>query len=113
MTGTVAQSADRRRTGTLLRHQQDQFLFNSTAGCLAYRHHRLLLQLHQRRRKPLNLTYSSRLQQESDDAEEVDVSVVNSEFYKDGSGVAIQPLVPGEILEASVNEAHWSVQSVL
>lgn len=49
-----------------------------------------------------HLTYSSSLQQERNNAEEVDVSVVNCELHEDCSGVAIQPFVAKEILKGSV-----------
>lgn len=61
----------------------------------------------------LILTYSSGLQQECDDAEEVDISVINCELHKDCSGVPIQPLGLGEILKDPVNYAHWNAQNVL
>lgn len=48
-----------------------------------------------------NPTYSRSLQQERNDAEEVDVSIINCELHKDRSGVAIQPFVPEEMLKGS------------
>lgn len=48
-----------------------------------------------------NPTYSRSLQQERNDAEEVDVRVINCELHKDRSGVAIQPFVPEEMLKGS------------
>lgn len=61
----------------------------------------------------LILTYSSGLQQECDDAEEVDISVINRELHKDCSSVPIQPLGLGEITEDPVNYEHRNVQNVL
>lgn len=47
-------------------------------------------------------TQSAGLQGQSDDAEQVDIGVVDSEFHKHSSGQAIQPGVVKEILENSV-----------
>lgn len=54
----------------------------------------------------LDLTYSRGLQQECDNAEEVHVSIINGELYKDGPGVHIQPFVPEQILKGAVDEVH-------
>lgn len=51
-----------------------------------------------------NPTYSRSLQQERNDAEEVDVSVINCELHKDRSGVAVYPFVPEEMLKGSGND---------
>lgn len=42
------------------------------------------------------------LQQQSDDTEEVYVSVINSELGEHGSGARVQPLVRAEILQSAV-----------
>lgn len=48
------------------------------------------------------LTYGGILQQECDDAEEVNISIINCELHKDCSGVPIQPLLLKEILNGPV-----------
>lgn len=48
------------------------------------------------------LTYGGILQQECDDAEEVDISIINCELHKDCSGVPIQPFLLKEILNGPV-----------
>lgn len=51
-------------------------------------------------------TGSSGLKHEGYDAEEVDVSIVHSEFHKDCLGVHINPCVVIEILKNSTEEHH-------
>ncbi len=56
----------------------------------------------------LDLTYSCGLQQECDDAEEVHVSIINGELYKDRPCVHIQPFVPEQIVKGAVDEVYKS-----
>lgn len=57
----------------------------------------------------LNLTYSCGLQQECDDAEEVDISIIHSELHKDRPGVLIQPFVPEQRLKGAVDEVQKNI----
>lgn len=50
------------------------------------------------------LTQGTILQGERDDAEQVDIGVVDSELHKHGSGQRVQPAVVKEILENPVEE---------
>lgn len=50
------------------------------------------------------LTQGTILQGERDDAEQVDIGVVDSELHKHGSGQGVQPAVVKEILENPVEE---------
>lgn len=56
-----------------------------------------------------NLTYSCRLKQESDDAEEVHVSIINSELHKDRPGVHIQPFIPEQMLKGAADGEHNNI----
>lgn len=50
------------------------------------------------------LTQGTILQGECDDAEQVDIGVVDSELHKHGSGQGVQPAVVKKILENPVEE---------
>ena len=52
------------------------------------------------------------LQGQSDNAEQVDVSVVDRELHKHGSGQAVQPGVVKEILECSVGRGAFRGVSI-
>lgn len=60
----------------------------------------------------LNLTYACGLQQECDDAEEVHISIIDSELYKDRPSVHIQPFVPEQILKDAIDEEHKNILTV-
>ena len=51
-------------------------------------------------------TQGTGLQGQSDDAEQVDVGVVDRELHKRGSGQAVQPGVVKEVLESSVEKDY-------
>lgn len=51
--------------------------------------------------KCLKLTCGISLKQQRDDAEEVDVGVIDSELHQDGPGLCIQPPAPGQRLQDS------------
>ena len=57
-------------------------------------------------------TKGAGLQGQSDNAEQVDVSVVDRELHKHGSGQAVQPGVVKEILEGSVGRGAFRGVSI-
>lgn len=52
----------------------------------------------------LCLTNGAGLEKKCDDAEEVDISIINGELSKQRPGGQIQPFVPEQIIKCSVNE---------
>lgn len=99
MTGRGGRSAARRQTGTFL-----EKWINQALGGVS---HALLLYLFGSFQGdcPLTLTHGRRLKQQRDDAEEVDVGVVDAELHEDGSGVWIQPPAPGQRLQRAEDES--------
>lgn len=58
------------------------------------------------------LTYCGGLHQESDDAEEVHICIINSELNKDGSCVHVQPFILKKILKCAVEEGNKFLKKV-
>lgn len=56
-----------------------------------------------------SLTYSCGFKQECDDAEEVDISIINGELHKDRPGVHIQPLVSEQRLKGAIIEVQQNI----
>lgn len=85
----------------LLRHQQEQVSLRRAAKAAQLQLCPMAAPLI--KEETFIFTYGGGLQQECDDAEEVDISIINCELHKDCSGVPIQPFLLEEILKGPVN----------